>query len=239
MEIKYSKVHKYNIGYTNKQEFDILKDEIFKQEIYKLDLQTDSPIIFDLGSHIGLSILYFKFNYPNAQIIGFEPNPNIFPLLEENIYLNNLQDVELHNIALSDNNGVRDFYIDNQYDAFSTSGFTPNAWNGKQSTTSICVKTEKLSQYINSPIDLMKIDIEGAERGVLMELEDENKLRYIKNIIVESHGSNIVDILTRNGFEIEKKQDQDDNNLVYILGKNISYEPPERSLAKDSVQHLP
>lgn len=224
MEIKYSKIHKYNIGYTNKQEFDILKEEIFNQEIYKLDLQTDSPVIFDLGSHIGLSILYFKMNYPSAKVVGFEPNPNIFPLLEENIYCNNLQDIELHNIALGDNDGIRDFHIDSQYDAFSTSGFKPNAWNGKQNTMPISVKTEKLSRYINDSIDFMKMDIEGAEKEVLAELEKERKLKYIKNIIVECHNTNVSDILERNGFNISKKRDTEEKDLIYILGKNVSKE---------------
>lgn len=224
MEIKYSKIHKYDIGYTNKQEFDILKNEIFNQEIYKLDLKIDSPVIFDLGSHIGLSILYFKMNYPNAKIVGFEPNPNIFPLLEENICCNNLQDVDLHNIALGNTDEIRDFHIDNQYDAFSTSGFKPNAWNGTQNTISISVKTEKLSRYINNNIDLLKMDIEGAEKEVLMELEKEDKLKYIKNIVIECHNSNVSDILKRNDFDISEKQDSREKSLIYILGKNISKE---------------
>ena len=224
MEIKYSKIHKYDIGYTNKQELDILKDEIFNQEIYKIDLNADTPVIFDLGSHIGLSILYFKMNYPNAKVVGFEPNPNIFPLLEENVYCNNLNNVELHNIALGNTEEVRDFHIDNQFDAFSTSGFKPNAWNGKQNTTPISVKTEKLSNYINTTIDLMKMDIEGAEKEVLTELEQTDKLKYIKNIVVECHNADIAEILKRNGFEISRKNDPEEKNLIYILGKNISKE---------------
>ncbi len=226
MKIKYSKTHRYNIGYTNKQEFDILKDEIFNQEIYKLDLKTNSPIIFDLGSHIGLSILYFKMSYPNAKIVGFEPNPNVFPLLEENIYCNNLQDTELHNIALGNTNEIRQFHIDSQHDAFSTASFKPNAWNGKQSTTMISVKTEKLSRYITEDIDLLKMDIEGAEKEVLTELEEENKLKYIKNIIIECHNTNVSDILRRNGFEISERSDTEEKDLIYILGKNT----PKKSL---------
>ncbi len=224
MEIKYSKIHKYNIGYTNKQEFDILKDEIFNQEIYKTDLKTDLPVIFDLGSHIGLSILYFKMNYPDAKILGFEPNPNIFPLLEENIYCNNLSGVEIQNIALGNTDGIREFHIDSQYDAFSTAGFKPNAWNKKQKTLPIFVRAERLSKYVNRNIDLMKMDIEGAEKEVLMELEQEDKLKYIKNIIIECHNSRVSDILERNGFQISEKHDKEDKHLIYILGKNTSKE---------------
>lgn len=224
MEIKYSKIHKYNIGYTNKQEFDILKDEIFNQEIYKIELNTNTPTIFDLGSHLGFSILYFKMNYPDAKIVGFEPNPNIFPLLEENIYGNNMKDIELHNVAIGSKNEIREFNIDNQYDAFSTSSFKQNAWNGKQRTTKISVKTEKLSKYIISPIDLMKMDIEGAEKEVLTELEQTDRLKYIRNIVVECHNVDITEILKRNGFDITMKRDREEDNLVYILGKNTSKE---------------
>ena len=132
--------------------------------------------------------------------------------------------MDLHNIALGNTDEIRDFHIDNQYDAFSTSGFKPNAWNGTQSTISISVKTEKLSRYINNHIDLLKMDIEGAEKEVLMELEKEDKLKYIKNIVIECHNSNVSDILKRNDFDISEKQDSREKSLIYILGKNISKE---------------
>jgi FkbM family methyltransferase len=164
-------------------------------------------------------------NYPNAKIVGFEPNPNIFPLLEENIYCNNIHEVDLHNIALGNTEGIREFHIDNQLDAFSTSGFKPNAWNGKQSTAPIFVKTEKLSKYINTQIDLMKMDIEGAEKEVLKELEQTDKLKYIRNIVIECHKIDIKEILKRNSFELSERKDSEDKDLVYILGKNTSQEP--------------
>ncbi len=227
MEIKYSKIHKYDIGYTNKQEFDILKDEIFNQEIYKLDLHTETPVIFDLGSHIGLSILYFKMIYPRAKISGFEPNSNIFPLLEENIYCSNLQDIELHNIALGNTDEIRALYIDNQYDAFSTSSFKKNAWNGKQPSVPVSVKVKQLSQYINEDIDLIKMDVEGAEKEILQELITANRLRNIKNMIIECHNAKqtaktILSMLQAHGFKSTVTPDRYDEDLICILAQNIS-----------------
>jgi FkbM family methyltransferase len=227
----FSKILGYEIGYTNKEEFNILKDEIFNKEIYFVELENDnlSPVIFDLGAHIGLSILYFKLKYPNSKIVAFEPNSNIFPILQENVELNNLTNMELHNIALGSKDEIRTFYIDNSgNDAFSTGSFSKDAWNGAQKSTPINVKCEQLSKYIVEDVDILKMDIEGAETEVLKELIENNKLKYIQNILIEYHpinngnSKNIVKLLNGNGFETVTKADEYGTILVNILAKNIS-----------------
>lgn len=230
----FSKIQGYEIGYTNKEEFNILKDEIFNKEIYNVNVTinpgvTTPPTIFDLGAHIGLSVLYFKIKYPNSKIVAFEPNSNIFPILQENIECNNLQKVELHNIALGSKDEIRTFYIDNSgNDAFSTGSFNKNAWDGSQKTTNINVKCEKLSKYVTKDIDILKMDIEGAETEVLKELIESNKLKYIKNMVIEyhpiNHGhlKNFLKLLDNNGFETKTKTDEYGTALINILAQNIS-----------------
>ena len=44
-----------------------------------------------------------------------------------------------------------------------------------------------LSDYIVEPVDLLKLDIEGAERRVLEELVKRGKLHMIRELIVEYH----------------------------------------------------
>ncbi len=227
----FSKIQGYEIRYTNKEEFNILKDEIFNKEIYNVTINpgVTSPTIFDLGAHIGLSVLYFKIKYPNSRIVAFEPNSNIFPILQENIECNDLTNVELHNIALGSKNEIRTFYIDSSgIDAFSTGSFNKDAWNGEQKSTPISVKCEQLSKYITEGIDILKMDIEGAETEVLKELIDADKLKYIKNILIEYHpinggnSKNIISLLNENGFETVTKTDEYGTTLINILAKNIS-----------------
>lgn len=229
----FSKIQGYEIGYTNKEEFNILKDEIFNKEIYHVEMRREnpSPVIFDLGAHIGLSTLYFKIKYPNSKIVAFEPNSNIFPILQENVDYNSLLNVELHNIALGDREEIRTFYVDSSgNDSFSTGGFQKGAWTGTQQTLPINVKCEKLSKHINGDIDILKMDIEGAETEVIKELITADKLKYVKNLLIEYHpindgnSRNLVDLLKKNGFEITVKTDEYGTQLVNILGKNISKE---------------
>lgn len=237
MQTMFSKIQGYEIGYTNKEEFNILKDEIFNNEIYNIDLilrngdRNDAPVIFDLGAHIGLSILYFKIKYPHSKIVAFEPNSNIFPILQENVECNGLTNIELHNIALGSKDEIRTFYIDSSgTDAFSTGSFKKDAWNGTQTTIRINVKCEQLSKYISEKIDILKMDIEGAETEVLKDLIDADKLKYIKNILIEYHpinngnSKNIIKLLNENGFETKTKADEYGTSLVSILAKNISKE---------------
>lgn len=231
MQTFFSKIQGYTVGYTNKEEFNILKDEIFNNEIYNIQTKNPQPLIFDLGAHIGLSVLYFKIKYPNSKVIAFEPNPNIFPILEENITYNMLKDVELHNIALGAKDEIRTFYVDKSgNDSFSTGSFSKNAWTGTQQTLPISVKTEVLSKYIQDYVDILKIDIEGAETEVLKELIASDKLKYIRNILMEYHPinkgnpKNIIKLLEANHFKVSTMADKYGTSLVNILGNNVSEE---------------
>src|SRR5262245_57786000 len=76
--------------------------EIFVNRLYEVHLESRSPTIVDCGSNIGLSILFFKSLYPDATVLGFEPSPQIFPVLQENVASNKLQGVTLHQRALAD-----------------------------------------------------------------------------------------------------------------------------------------
>src|SRR5438132_11629402 len=42
-------------------------------------------IILDIGSNIGASIIYFHEKFPDAKIFGFEPHPDTFRILHENV----------------------------------------------------------------------------------------------------------------------------------------------------------
>lgn len=206
--MKTSKLKGYSILYPNEKEFKILQKEIFNQEIYDIDLKTDSPIIFDIGAYIGLSAIYFKDKYPNAQIKAFEPNPNVFHILEDNIYGNGLQNIELFNIAIDKKETTKDLYIDaTGQDCFSTASFKKNAWNGEQKSLPIKIQTKPLSEYITDRIDLIKIDTEGNEIQILEEIED--KLTLVENLIIEYHPNkktrvtDLTKILERNNFLLE------------------------------------
>jgi len=64
--------------------------EIFVDESYKFESELTEPVIYDCGSNIGMSCIYFKRIFPGAKIKAFEADPNISKYLKENLNANGL-----------------------------------------------------------------------------------------------------------------------------------------------------
>jgi len=225
-------IGKYEIEYTNKEEFHILKKEIFSQNIYSINLKPRKPNILDVGSHIGLSILYFKKLYPKANITGLEPNPILYDILQRNIENNHVENVKTINRALYTKNTTHEFFIDaTQNNWFSSGGFYSGSWKGTQDTKCIRIKTITLDSIVKkSSIDLLKLDIEGLELKILNTYQ--LLLRNIRNLILEyhpiskNHFNKLVKILKNNYNKIIYVQNgkstniPDQSNLVIIKASN-------------------
>ncbi|MCD4811845.1 FkbM family methyltransferase [bacterium] len=219
-----TKLAKYTISYLNEQEYHYLKNEIFTNNCYSFETDKEDPLIIDVGAHIGLSILYFKREYPNSRIVAFEPNPITVQVLNENIFNNNLDDIEIHESAIWVEDGIKKMYIDNtEQDRYSVASFNKNCWNGTVKSKLISVKTERLDKYVNQDIDLLKLDIEGAEQRVLKSIK-----RYfcnIKNIIFEYHPTHGQDIK-----KILELLDTHYDIRIYQNGKEIKKNIPNNKL---------
>jgi hypothetical protein len=53
--------------------------------------------------------------------------------------------------------------------------------------TAVNVQPDQLSSYIYGEVDLVKLDIEGAEELVLTDLARQDKSRHVQNIVCEYH----------------------------------------------------
>ena len=174
------------ISYIDREEFDALWGEIFRVKQYVFSCKTDTPFIIDCGAHIGLSILYFKRCYPRAHIIAFEPNPQTFEILTQNIKQNHLEDVQLINAAASTLDGETQLYTRcDTTTRWGDTGLKGAIVGSEQQWRAIPVKAVRLSSYITRPTDYIKMDIEGMEETVLHEIEE--KLPLINEIRLEFH----------------------------------------------------
>jgi len=203
------KISGYKFAYRNFREWFSIYKDIFLLNEYKFSSTTESPFIIDCGSHIGVSVLYFKKIFPRASIVAFEANPSTFKLLKKNITQNKLRLVDLYNNAIGKKKGEVDFYVGNTKKGTWNWGDSAvkNDWYDPELYKTIRVPSVKLSRFINKQVDLLKIDIEGSELLVLEEIEP--KLRFVNQIYIEFHGSNsnkdnslkkIVAILKKNKF---------------------------------------
>lgn len=203
-------------SYRNEEEFERIYEDIFKRHEYPFKSPKSAPFILDCGAHIGLATLFFKKLKPRGKIIAFEPNALNFKLLQKNVKQNSLTDIELINAAVYDSGGKIDFYVDRNSKNPWTWGDSSviNKWYSKETTKTIKVKAVNLSIFIDREVDLLKLDVEGLEERILISIK--NKLKNIKEIMMEFHGSStnpnnnelrIIEILKRNGFNVKVNQD--------------------------------
>ena len=165
-----------------------LFSEIYLRRCYFFNSGAN-PTIIDGGANIGLATLFFKAQYPNARVAAFEPNPQTFTYLKKNIEANELADVEIHNAALAEQDGATTLYCSGDMVAgdigVSTIKQHVEYFHGGQSMSSITVPCERLSKYITSDIDMLKLDVEGSEAKVVAELG--TRMKRIKNVVMEYH----------------------------------------------------
>jgi FkbM family methyltransferase len=160
--------------------------EIFVSGIYMFQCDTDRPTIVDCGSNIGMSLLFFKRLYPKARIIAFEPDPYTFKILSENVSCNSLTDIELHECALGEHDTETTLYRPESGSSLRMNTIKPRSSLGI--SRSITVPVKRLSTFLpRHEIDLLKVDIEGAEHAVIRELACAGSMRCIRRIHLEYH----------------------------------------------------
>ena len=158
--------------------FAFMYNEIFEKEIYKFKTNNTEPIIIDGGANIGLSIIYFKTLFPSATVIGFEPDQQVYNTLEKNI-----QNFGLDNVTLI-KKGLWEEETTLHFNSEGADAGRIHDFDG-ENIKKISIETCRLSNYLDRPIDFLKLDIEGAETEVLEESED--LLKNVANIFVEYH----------------------------------------------------
>jgi FkbM family methyltransferase len=192
--------------------------EIFVDESYKFAPKTKDILIYDCGANIGVSCLYFSLNYPDSKIKAFEADPNIAKILSNNLNSNKIKNVEIIEKAVwKTNEGIN---ISLEGSDGASIYFTENV---------VKVPSIRLKELIEkeTKIDLLKMDIEGAEYEVLIDCKD--SLASVDNLFIEVHSftkeqqrlSEIFTILEKNNFRYFVKP-VNDRSTPFINHKNKS-----------------
>jgi FkbM family methyltransferase len=138
--------------------------------------------------------------------VAFEPDPATFATLRRNVYQNHLSDAELHSVAIGDHSGQIELFRDPSPES---SSLRMSTLRQRHDGPSVAVQLRRLSDFIRSDIDLLKIDVEGAEDAALGDLAGSGKLRYAKRLHLEYHHhidasadklSSMLRLIEENGF---------------------------------------
>jgi FkbM family methyltransferase len=176
-------------------------------------------VIVDVGANIGMAALYFSIVYPQARIYCIEPDAHNFKLLQKNLAAEGERCV-LIEAALYDRDGEVGFArerwaynsrIDERADG--SEDRLPDRLADRVEDRRIVVPAVTMDTLVDrfqlSRIDLLKIDIEGAEEKLFGG--PTTWLEKVNTILIEVHSVEAVGPIRRrlegNGFRWELRDD--------------------------------
>ena len=157
--------------------------EVFAERTYWFATEKPRPVILDCGGNIGMSTLFFKAIYPEAEIAMFEPAPWACEAIEATLRENALGGVTVHNVALAEEAGEIELFHDES--DLGSALMSVRALPMLGST--VRVPSARLSSFVTGHVDYMKLDVEGSEMPVLREMAASGKLRLVDQIGMEYH----------------------------------------------------
>ncbi len=149
--------------------------EIFVQRHYAFRSQVAEPVIVDCGGNIGLSAIWFKQTYPKAKLTVYEADPATAKILSRNVASAGITEIDVHNAAV---------WIENGTVAFDNLGRDKGtvAPGG-----AIQVRSVDLAAHLPDRVDLLKLDIEGAEYPVIERLCKGGAINRVQALVAEYH----------------------------------------------------
>lgn len=161
----------------------IYRTGVWEPEMTAMAIEKIQPgwHILDVGAHIGYyTLLFGTQSGPQGMVAAFEPAMDAFKALNTNIDLNGMKNIRTFRLALSDHRGHVVMKPENR-------GQMSTDEDGDAETTAEMIPFDEFWPTLQWPkVDLVKIDVEGAELGVLSGMEDLLQ-KYHPHLFVEIH----------------------------------------------------
>jgi len=205
-------------------DFQVVK-EVFVHDYYlneHIDFRHVKNIL-DLGAQKGFVSILYASVCQKCKIVALEPEENNCEFLKENIKINHLtKKVIIEKKAVWKESTTMSFYKTDEYTA-GHSLIKEHLKNFKKSYNFVdCVTIPWILKKHNiNKVDLLKIDIEGAEYEVLFNL-DKTLLKKIKYLLIECHpyknynSGDIISYLEGQGFSCHYVYEYED----YVVAVN-------------------
>lgn len=148
-------------------------------------------VVLDLGANIGyFSLLSARLTGPTGKVFSFEPEPNNFRYLTENLKLNGYAHAHPFNIAASNESGTISLFVCEYDSGHHTIKNEKGISSYKEGGASkeIAIEAVKLDQFLKDKtdrVDFIKMDVEGAEALALEGMKELLKKNGDVTVIME------------------------------------------------------
>lgn len=164
----------------NSPDLHVFRD-IFLHRSQRIPAAIDPRLIVDGGAHVGFASLYFAWRFPNAHVIAIEPEPFNYQLLERNVEkqprIKPLKGAIWH----------RPTELEIVDAGTGNWGFMAQEGERSTGTTAPAIMLDSLLRETGfGTIDVLKLDIEGAEKE-LFSNSPHSWLKHVGVILIELH----------------------------------------------------
>lgn len=174
------------ISGSHKGEVLNIVEEIFFKDDYRIQSESSNSFetVIDIGANIGtFSLLASR---KSRRVYSFEPFPENYNYLMNNLKANRVNNVTPINKAISKTNGTEKLYLGDSLGGHSLFDLS----KGKQKSNYVEIETITLADFFNeykiSEVDFMKIDCEGAE-GYIFDSTSDDVLKRVHRYAIEFH----------------------------------------------------
>lgn len=167
----------------------------------------------DVGANWGLFSLFAASRVGGAgKVLAFEPDGRMFHLLRENVKRNRLRQIELFQVAIADRSCEMTLVShDRASDNWGVSRIATNATQLARFTVPCKPLDAVMDEATLAVVDLVKIDVEGAEDLVLHGMLNGLRKQRYRRILLELHPSElnergqtmaeVISVLTSEGYK--------------------------------------
>jgi FkbM family methyltransferase len=190
-------------------------------EKYGFTIQPNWKII-DIGAGIGDYTLHTAMAQQNSKVFSFEPYPESFVLMQENLRLNAITNVQVFDEAIGAASGELILDLTGGEPLQFQSHLKKSANVKKSLSISSLSLVDALTRLGLESCDLLKLDCEGAEYEILFGTPPP-VLEHIRRIVMEYHDNliqynhtDLTRFLIEQGFQVETFPNPVHSHLGYL-----------------------
>jgi FkbM family methyltransferase len=177
---------------------------VFLEDAFDLSSLCSNPkLILDLGANVGYASVFFAHAYPEAKILAVEPEESNFKILQENTKpYKNVVPIQAAIWNKKEKLQIKDPNAEKW-------GIQVSEFKGEESSVAVDAVTvdDLLVKSGLDAIDILKIDIEGAELN-LFSSNFESWLSKTRVLVIELHGGFCAEVFNKavDGYGFNRKQ---------------------------------
>lgn len=182
----------------------------------------DGWTIIDIGAGLGDFAISVAYAHPRCHVYAYEPFPESYALLQENIHLNAVDTVHTFPIAVGAKSGETVLFATGaavQHTTIHTSSSAPAL-----SVQTLCLDDVFATNAITT-CDFLKIDCEGGEFPILFNA-GETTLGSIRHICLEYHDgftafshTDLAEHLRQKGFQVKTAPNPVHSHLGFLYAR--------------------